>query len=204
MSLASPGQRCPGGSRILRCSRQSEGPGLPAGPGLQQPGQLHHRRLQAREELLRGVQQGQGGGPGPGPHAVRGRRHGRWPRAAWTSPRAPCAGHRAQAGPGHRRATASSPSRLPRGSGSPGTAACSWGKMASSRPCDGSPVLGKNGRPIKVDPAGGPVNVLADGTVQQGENTARRARPEGLRQALRSSTAPGPTGSTRAAPRRRR
>ena len=36
---------------------------------------------------------------------------------------------------------------------------------------DGSPLLGKNGRPLQVDPAAGQVSVLADGTVQQGETT---------------------------------
>jgi flagellar basal-body rod protein FlgF/flagellar basal-body rod protein FlgG len=45
------------------------------------------------------------------------------------------------------------------------------GKDGQLQASDGSAVLGKNGRPIKVDPAGGAVNVLADGTVQQGENT---------------------------------
>jgi flagellar basal body rod protein FlgG len=36
---------------------------------------------------------------------------------------------------------------------------------------DGSAVLGKNNLPIRIDPAGGPVKVLADGTVQQGDAT---------------------------------
>lgn len=36
---------------------------------------------------------------------------------------------------------------------------------------DGAPLLGKNGRPITLDPTAGDFTVLADGTVQQGANT---------------------------------
>jgi flagellar basal body rod protein FlgG len=47
------------------------------------------------------------------------------------------------------------------------------GKDGQLEAMDGSPVLskgapGKNGPPIQVDPAGGPLSVLADGSVQQG------------------------------------
>jgi flagellar basal-body rod protein FlgF len=35
---------------------------------------------------------------------------------------------------------------------------------------DGSPVLGNNGLPITIDPAGGAVTVQSDGTIQQGDN----------------------------------
>jgi len=37
---------------------------------------------------------------------------------------------------------------------------------------DGAPLLGKNNLPIQIDAAGGPVKVLADGSVMQGDNTA--------------------------------
>jgi len=37
---------------------------------------------------------------------------------------------------------------------------------------DGSPLLGKNNLPIQIDSEGGPVKVLPDGSVQQGDNTA--------------------------------
>jgi len=37
---------------------------------------------------------------------------------------------------------------------------------------DGAALIGKNNLPIQIDPAGGPVSVLADGTVQQGGTTA--------------------------------
>lgn len=36
---------------------------------------------------------------------------------------------------------------------------------------DGSPVLGKNGQPIRVDPAQGGLSISADGTVQQKDTT---------------------------------
>jgi flagellar basal body rod protein FlgG len=36
---------------------------------------------------------------------------------------------------------------------------------------DGSPVLGKNGQPIKVDPKNGNISITADGTVQQGDQS---------------------------------
>jgi flagellar basal body rod protein FlgG len=36
---------------------------------------------------------------------------------------------------------------------------------------DGSPVLGKNGQPIKVDPKNGGVSITSDGTVQQGDQS---------------------------------
>jgi flagellar basal-body rod protein FlgF len=36
---------------------------------------------------------------------------------------------------------------------------------------DGSPVLGKNGQPLSIDPAGEPVIFSPDGTLQQGTNT---------------------------------
>jgi len=35
---------------------------------------------------------------------------------------------------------------------------------------DGAVLMGKNSLPIQIDPEGGPVKVLADGSVQQGEN----------------------------------
>ncbi len=37
---------------------------------------------------------------------------------------------------------------------------------------DGATLMGKNNLPIQIDPAGGPVQVGTDGTVQQGETTA--------------------------------
>jgi flagellar basal body rod protein FlgG len=46
------------------------------------------------------------------------------------------------------------------------------GKDGQLQALDGAPLLGKNGRPITVDPAAGKITVLADGTVQQGDNTA--------------------------------
>ena len=46
------------------------------------------------------------------------------------------------------------------------------GKDGQLQTLDGLPLLGKNGLPIQVDPAAGPVAVLPDGTVQQGTNTA--------------------------------
>ena len=45
------------------------------------------------------------------------------------------------------------------------------GKGGQITALDGAPLLGKNGRPIAVDPAGGAFEVLADGTVQQGATT---------------------------------
>jgi flagellar basal body rod protein FlgG len=42
------------------------------------------------------------------------------------------------------------------------------GKDGQVTAMDGSPLLGKNNRPIQLDPAGGAVTVLADGTVMQG------------------------------------
>ncbi|MDR3670861.1 MAG: flagellar hook basal-body protein [Holophaga sp.] len=45
------------------------------------------------------------------------------------------------------------------------------GKDGRLSSLDGYPLLGKNNLPIPIDPAGGPVKVLLDGTVQQGENT---------------------------------
>ena len=46
------------------------------------------------------------------------------------------------------------------------------GKDGQLQALDGAPLLGKNGRPIVVDPSAGPITVLADGTVQQGDTTA--------------------------------
>jgi flagellar basal-body rod protein FlgF len=45
------------------------------------------------------------------------------------------------------------------------------GKDGQIQTSDGSALLGKNGLPLRVDPAGGKVAVLADGTVQQGDQT---------------------------------
>jgi flagellar basal body rod protein FlgG len=45
------------------------------------------------------------------------------------------------------------------------------GKDGQLTSLDGYPLMGKNNLPIPIDPAGGPVKVLQDGTVQQGENT---------------------------------
>jgi flagellar basal body rod protein FlgG len=45
------------------------------------------------------------------------------------------------------------------------------GKNGQLSTQDGYPVLGNNNLPIPIDPAGGPVAVLKDGTVQQGDNT---------------------------------
>jgi flagellar basal body rod protein FlgG len=45
------------------------------------------------------------------------------------------------------------------------------GKNGQLTTQDGYPVLGNNNLPIPIDPAGGPVAVLADGTVQQGDAT---------------------------------
>jgi flagellar basal body rod protein FlgG len=45
------------------------------------------------------------------------------------------------------------------------------GKDGQLQALDGAPVLGKKNRPIQLDPAGGVVTVLSDGTVQQGDNT---------------------------------
>ena len=56
------------------------------------------------------------------------------PGASWTWP---------------SRATASSSSRPPRGPGPPGTAGCRWAQMASSRPCDGAPLMGKTAGPSR-------------------------------------------------------
>jgi flagellar basal-body rod protein FlgF len=54
---------------------------------------------------------------------------------------------------------------------------------------DGAALLGKNDLPIQIDPAGGPVSVQADGTVQQGDKTAGQivlqafAKPDALQRA---------------------
>jgi len=45
------------------------------------------------------------------------------------------------------------------------------GKNGQLSTQDGYPVLGNNNLPIPIDPAGGPVTVLKDGTVQQGGTT---------------------------------
>lgn len=45
------------------------------------------------------------------------------------------------------------------------------GKDGQILAMDGSALLGKNNRPIQIDPSGGAVTVLADGTVQQGTET---------------------------------
>jgi flagellar basal body rod protein FlgG len=45
------------------------------------------------------------------------------------------------------------------------------GADGSLQSLDGSPVLGKNGQPITLNPTGGAVTVLPDGTVQQDTNT---------------------------------
>jgi flagellar basal-body rod protein FlgF len=47
---------------------------------------------------------------------------------------------------------------------------------------DGSPLLGKNNLPIQIDSAGGPVKVLADGSVMQGDNTAGQIDVRGFAQ----------------------
>ena len=46
------------------------------------------------------------------------------------------------------------------------------GKDGNLQALDGSLLMGKNNLPITIDPAGGPLKVLADGSVQQGETTA--------------------------------
>ena len=46
------------------------------------------------------------------------------------------------------------------------------GKDGNLQALDGSQLMGKNNLPIAIDPAGGPVKVLADGSVQQGDTTA--------------------------------
>ena len=45
------------------------------------------------------------------------------------------------------------------------------GKGGQLEAMDGSPLMGKNSLPIQIDPAAGAVKVLADGSVQQAENT---------------------------------
>jgi flagellar basal body rod protein FlgG len=58
---------------------------------------------------------------------------------------------------------------------------------------DGSPVMGINNLPIQIDPEGGKVTVLADGSVQQGENQAGQI----LIQAFATPTALKRVGSNR-------
>jgi flagellar basal body rod protein FlgG len=53
------------------------------------------------------------------------------------------------------------------------------GKDGQLTAMDGSPVLGKNDRPITIDPAGAAVTVLADGTVQQGTETVGQIQIKG-------------------------
>ena len=74
------------------------------------------------------------------------------------------------------------------------------GKGGEITALDGAPLLGKNSRPIAVDPAGGAFEVLADGTVQQGSKTLGQidlkafANPVGLTRtgASRFNTAGSP------------
>ena len=54
------------------------------------------------------------------------------------------------------------------------------GKDGQLTAMDGAPLLGKNGLPISVDPAGGNFDILADGTVQQGANTLGQIELKGF------------------------
>lgn len=61
------------------------------------------------------------------------------------------------------------------------------GQNGQLQAMDGAPLIGKNGQPISVDPAGGQVSVLPDGSVQQAGSTLGQfeirdiANPQGLR-----------------------